>query len=458
MTSPTIAIVGSGFSGLLTAVQLARRLPHARLCLIEKGPRFAEGAAYATREAQHVLNVRLENMSAFPDEPDHLARWLATQPQWSAQGPFITRGDYGRYLRYILSETLSAAPGGIELIHDEAVRAEQTGTGWRLGFHDRAPVDADIVVLAVGNPAPADPDNLNEALTRSSFYISDPWRRSATLPGTADRVLLIGSGLTMVDVLLTHARPGRSFVALSRRGLTPRAHKIVTVTLPAQAYQGSPLAVLRQVRKLALKADWRAVADDLRRSAPRLWRSWTLKQRTQFLRHLRPIWDVHRHRLAPSVANRLHSLVGSGELTIRSGRIVDARIENGKVLVVWRGRGARRTSRQQFDAVINCTGPGIDLNRQRSPLIESLIEAGRVRSDAASLGFDVDDACRLRSIDGEPQGDLYAVGPMTRGAFWEMTAVPDIRIQAAEIAQRIALELSDARPSPCLTTSVGVAF
>lgn len=455
MTSPSIAIVGAGFSGLLTAVQLARRLPQARLRLIEKGPRFAEGAAYATREAQHVLNVRLENMSAFPDDPDHLTRWLATQLQWSAQGPFITRGDYGRYLRGILSEALQGAPGRIELIHDEAISAEQDAGGWRLGFHDRAPVEADILVLALGNPAPADPPGLDEGLTRSTLYIADPWRRSAALSDAADKVLLIGSSLTMVDVVLSHARPGRSFVALSRRGLTPRAHKTAAVSLPAQTYKGSPLAVLRQVRRLALKLDWRAVADDLRRSAPRLWRSWTPAQRKQFLRHLRPIWDVHRHRLAPSVANRLHSLIGSGDLTIKAGRIVKARVENGRVLVTWRGRGAGRASVERFDAVINCTGPGVDLRNRQSPLIEHLAAEGHLRSDPAGLGFDVDDECRLRSTEGEVQADLYAVGPMTRGAFWEITAVPDIRLQAAEVAAKIALELSDAKGAQSsLTTAV----
>ncbi|MDB5420636.1 MAG: hypothetical protein JWR59_583, partial [Brevundimonas sp.] len=126
-----IAVIGAGFSGLLTAVQLSRKLPEAQLWLIEKGPRFAEGAAYGTREVDHVLNVRLGNMSAFPEDPQHLSRWLATQPQWSAQGAFITRGDYGRYLRSILTETLADAPDGtasrLKLVHDDAVELARDG-------------------------------------------------------------------------------------------------------------------------------------------------------------------------------------------------------------------------------------------------------------------------------------------------------------------------------------------
>lgn len=441
-SGPRIAIIGAGFSGLLTAVHLSRRLPDARLWLIEKASRFAEGAAYATRHANHVLNVRLGNMSAFPDDPDHLSRWLATQPNWSAQGLFITRGDYGRYLRSILSEALAEAPDGsasrLTLIHDAVVGLTREPAGWRVNLDSGEALAVDIAVLALGNLEPARPAGISDAVAASDRYVADPWR-GATLEDGARKLLLIGSSLTMVDVALAHARPCRSFTALSRRGLAPRAHKAADLALPSQTYRGSPVVVLRQARAAARTSDWRAVTDDLRKSARDLWRAWSAVERRRFLTHLRPIWDVHRHRLAPGVANRVHSMIASGELSIEAGRIVETRVIGDRISVSWRPRGRARSRTLSVDAVINCTGPLGDVAASRIPLIQGLLASGSARADANGLGLDVDDDCRVRDADGAGQDELYAIGPMTRGAFWEVTSVPDIRIQAAELAATIAL-------------------
>jgi uncharacterized NAD(P)/FAD-binding protein YdhS len=438
MSRPRIAIIGAGFSGLLTAVHLSRKLPDAQLWLIEKGPRFAEGAAYNTREAEHVLNVRLNNMSAFPDDPDHLSRWLASQQQWSAQGAFITRGDYGRYLRSILSDTLEGPGSRLSLIHDDVTGLTREAQGWRVEFASTEALAVDVAVLALGNLEPARPCGLDQALVDSGRYVGDPWRGPTTLDDDVRRVLLIGTGLTMVDVALSHAQQGRRFFALSRRGLGPRAHKAADQNLPPKDYSGSPAAVLRQARDAAMTSDWRAVTDDLRRSAGVLWRSWTTTQRGRFLRHLRSIWEVHRHRLAPSVANRIHSMIAAGELTIEAGRIVRIEEAGPKVLVTWRPRGWTRTTTKKVDLVINCSGPLADVSASEIPLIRGLVASGYARPDVQGLGLDVDDDCRVRDVDGGAQDELYAVGPMTRGAFWEMISVPDIRVQAADVASTIA--------------------
>jgi len=438
VTAPRIAVVGAGFSGVLTAVHLSRKLPEAELWLIEKASRFGEGAAYGTREADHVLNVRLDNMSAFPDDPDHLSCWLATQPHWSAQGAFITRGDYGRYLRAILAEALERSGSRLRLVHDEAVSLARDGAGWSVSLASGDALGVDVGVLALGNLEPARPAGLDEAVVAAGRYVSDPWRGVGDPGDDVRRVLLIGSGLTMVDVALSHARPGRRFFALSRRGLSPRAHKAADLALPAQAYRGSPLVVLKRARKAALTSDWRAVTDDLRQSARPLWRSWTRAQRGRFLRHLRPIWDVHRHRLAPGVAGRIQTMIDAGDLSIDAGRIVRIEPADDKVLVTWRPRGGARTTTRRIDLVINCTGPLADVANSRIPLIRDLVEAGLARADPDGLGLDVDDDCRIHDVDGAAQDELYAVGPLTRGAFWEVTSVPDIRIQAAEVAEAIA--------------------
>ncbi len=438
MSGPHIAVIGAGFSGLLTAVHLLRRIPDASVWLIERSPRFGEGAAYSTRESEHVLNVRLGNMSAFPDDPDHLLRWLAGQRQWSAQGAFITRGDYGRYLRGILAEALAGHGPKLKLVHDDAIGLYRETTGWRVALASGDALAVHVAVLALGNLEPARVPGLDDAVVAAGRYVADPWRGAADLSEEARRILLIGSSLTMVDVALSLTRPGRRFTALSRRGLAPRAHAVGDLSVTSQPYVGSPVAVLRQARAAALGSDWRSVTDDLRRSARSLWRSWSTAQKARFLRHLRPIWDVHRHRLAPSVATRMHAMLGSGELSIEAGRIVRIELAGDKVLVTWRPRGASRASTLKVHAVINCTGPLADIAASRIPLILDLVEAGFARADAQELGLDVDEESRVRDADGAAQDELYAVGPMTRGAFWEVTSVPDIRIQAAEVAEMIA--------------------
>jgi uncharacterized NAD(P)/FAD-binding protein YdhS len=57
-----------------------------------------------------------------------------------------------------------------------------------------------------------------------------------------------------------------------------------------------------------------------------------------------------------------------------------------------------------------------------------------VRPDQLGIGLDVDQRSRA--------GDkLWALGPLTKGRYWEIVAVPDIREQAAAVAEDIAMEL-----------------
>jgi uncharacterized NAD(P)/FAD-binding protein YdhS len=134
----------------------------------------------------------------------------------------------------------------------------------------------------------------------------------------------------------------------------------------------------------------------------------------------------------------MHAMIAAGELSVEAGRIVRMELVDNRVLVTLKPRGWSRTTTRKVDAVINCTGPLADVAASRIPLIRSLVSAGQARADPDGLGLDVDEDCRLRDAEGHAQDDLYAVGPLTRGAFWEITSVPDIRIQAAELAAFIA--------------------
>lgn len=435
---PTVAVVGAGFSGLLTALHLAADPDGPIVRLIERGGAFARGAAYATANPDHLLNVRVANMSAFPNEPEHFTRWLSEHEGWSSHGGFVTRGVYGDYLQDLLRKALEDTEAGRLLLeYDEAVEVEPSGAGWRVRLALGRTIEAAAVVLALGVLRPAPPAMAEDKLLNSGRYLGDPWDPKARLEDEATDVLLLGTGLTMIDAAVSLWRPGRRFWAISRRGLIPRPHAPTAKGAVVVAPTGSPRELLSAVRKAAGDGRWREAIDSLRPHIQSIWLGWSVEERRAFLRHLRPWWEVHRHRLAPSVARRIGLMMRGRELVVRAGEITALEPTREGAEVAWRPRGAKVTRRLAVNAVVNCAGLLGDLEQASDPLLQRLLSRGRIRPDPCRLGADVDPSSRLIGADGRPQAGLFAVGPLTRGAFWEITSVPDIRSQAAGAAQTI---------------------
>jgi uncharacterized NAD(P)/FAD-binding protein YdhS len=443
---PIVAVVGGGFSGLMTALHLARS-GSVRVRLIEKTARFARGAAYSTANPDHLLNVRAANMSAWPDDPGHFSRWLTARNPDNVLG-FASRGDYGLYLQDLLAQAASRGEGRLSLVADAAVGLTHDGGGWRLEHLSGTVERVDAVVLAVGNPPPATPTGIDQATRRDPRYHADPWRFQASPDEDDDKpILLIGSGLTMVDVALslTRAAPRRRIITLSRRGLSPLAH---TPTSPIEPLspptKASPTALLQWLKVRARTHGWRETIDALRPWTQGIWRAWSHGQRASFLRHARPYWDVRRHRLAPDVAARVEALIQSGQLNLLAGRLVALEPRRDGLELTWTARGAQERQTLHVTQAINCTGPAGALATDCDPLLGVLRDAGLVRPDPQRLGLDVDASGRLIGANGAAHDRLYAVGPITRGAFWEITAVPDIRLQAALAAEALIAALTPA--------------
>jgi uncharacterized NAD(P)/FAD-binding protein YdhS len=414
-----VAIVGAGYSGTIAAVEIARAAPGCAIILIEKSGQFAKGAAYGTTSPGHLLNVRARNMSALAGEPGHFARWA----EGEGHGPddYVPRRDYRRYLASLLDGT-----EGVERVTGEAVAVEEGGVRLASG----ALVACDCAVLAGGNY----PSRLPAAFGPGAIH--DPWgpegaARLAQAAALGGDLLLVGTGLTMVDMAVSLEEAGFSgrILAASRRGLVPRPH-ISPAAAPLE-WRKPPERLGALVKAVRAGAPWRASVDGLRPHSIALWQGLSEAEKKRFLRHLRPWWDVHRHRIAPRVAARIEAMRSSGRLEIAAARV--ARVEGETVTLAKRGGG--EISRR-FDAVINCTGPEGDIRRIGDPLIRSLLESGRASADRLGLGLDVDSSSRLAGDGASPA--LYALGPLTKGAFWEMVAVPDIRGQAAGVAKAIA--------------------
>ncbi|MGZ8312061.1 MAG: DUF6356 family protein [Allosphingosinicella sp.] len=434
-----IVIIGGGFSGTALALQLARR-KGPRVTLVERRGDYARGAAYSARSPSHLLNVPAARMSAFPAEPDGFRHWLEARGLGTA-ADFAPRRAYGEYLEDLLVDALAESAGRLRLVAADAVDVEQ-GDGRRqvvLGDGRRLPADA--VVLALGNLAPEPPAWLPDGLA-DGLFVPDPWasRLAAGLPRDG-AVLLIGTGLTMIDAVLTLQDAGFEgrMIALSRRGLVPRAHADAPHS-PAEfrATPEGPLSHrLRRFRTRAGRIGWHAAMDELRSLIQDLWRATAPAERERFLRHLRPWWDVHRHRAAPAVARRITRLRETGRLQIHAGRIVGAQAVEQRIRLFWRPRGLDDLLPLEADRIVNCSGPNIGLAETSDRLLRKLLDKGMVRPDRLGLGMEVDEHCRTVGADGAPVETMFALGPLTRGRFWEITAVPDIRVQAEELALRL---------------------
>ncbi|MET0376707.1 MAG: FAD/NAD(P)-binding protein [Rhizorhabdus sp.] len=436
-----VAIIGAGFSGTLQAINLLRH-DGPRVTLIERRGSFARGVAYSTPNAAHLLNVRAANMSALPDDPDHFVRWLATKGKGKPQS-FASRQDYGRYLGELLRETIAGAPDRLTLMRGSAAELALRADGVAIGFDGGERLEADAAVLALGNLPPHDPFGLADAGLPAELYSADPWADG--FDGgfdDDDTVLIIGTGLTMVDVVLTlEARGfGGKIIAISRRGLAPRAHG--DPSMPRSSLSEKPAtygsALVRFVRERAEQVGWRAAIDELRPYTQAMWLSAPEGEQRRFLRHIRAWWDVHRHRLSPEVAARIELLQADGRLRLIAGKICEARAQDGGVAIRYRPRHGDRIESVRVRRVINCTGPQGDLLRTREPLLLRLMAAGHIRPDPHRFGIDVTAQAETIDIHGRRNHRLLALGPMTRGTFWEIVAVPDIRTQTWSVARRLS--------------------
>ena len=441
MAKPTdVAIVGAGFSGSLLALQILRSSTACRVFLIEKSSRFGRGLAYSAADPEHLLNVRAANMSAYPDDPNHFVDWLSASGAGDAAPSFVSRHLYGSYLQTLLGAAVQTEQGAGRLIAvgDEAVSLSFDDARPRLRLALGRDLHADHVVLATGNLPPHDLPALIGA--DPSIYVSDPWADDALADlGPDDEVLLVGTGLTATDMVLrlrSHGHVG-SIRAISRRGLRPHRHENPSPSMRAWhvPYRPSLTKLLGLVRDASRTMGWREAIDGLRPSVQRLWRDASLAERRRFLRHLRPWWDIHRHRIAPEVASVVDQFVAEGRLAFLAGRIEDVRVGSKGAIVTWVPRGANGRRELQVQRIVNCTGPAGDLTKCRSPLLRDLLARGYARPDACELGLDVDEHCRLLNGNGEPKDHLLAVGPLSRGSFWEITSVPDIRVQAVQVAR-----------------------
>jgi uncharacterized NAD(P)/FAD-binding protein YdhS len=461
MTNPfstpyTVAIIGGGFSGTMVAIHVLRTAPEgARVVLIERRKVVGRGVAYSTDCPDHLLNVPADRMSAFPDEPDHFYWWAKRQegqpgfPVTVSPGDFLPRRLYGVYLEVLLADARGRAPAdALEIINATAMDIEEVGSGGRISLDDGRTIDAEKVVLALGNLPGEYPIPRPLPVYRSPRYVHIPWSANV-LEGlsTEDDVLLVGQGLTANDLIVQLAQRGHRGVihALSRRGVRPQAHQMVAgyrSFLETEPIPSSVRELVRRVRAEVKTAtargiDWRAVIDGLRPFTPAIWQNLTWEERAKFMRFVRPFWEGHRHRLAPASSETIDQMLAAGRLKFHAGRLQSLEADDTGVSALYRRRGSTQHVALRVAKVINCSGPRTDYSKYQHPLFVHLLARGLIDHDQLALGINATPNGEVLRYRGGPVGWLFTLGPPLKGVLWETTAVREIRGQAKALAETL---------------------
>ena len=439
-TGPIIVICGNGASAvaLLHALAACSLIP-LTIFVIGAGKRGA-GLAYGTDNPSHLLNTPAGRMSIDPDEPEQFVEWLRKHDLWRAdwESQFVPRQYYGRYLREAAA-LATLAPGlAIHFLQEDVISLTRfqarSQTNWRVAYAG-GQIDADFVVLATGNdmPSPLAP-RLAPALRAS--VVDNPWE----LPPIREdeRVLVLGTGLTAVDTVLSLADRGHrgEIVLLSRHGLLPHTHVRLRPHAPlTEPYPKTALSVLQALRLAAGHRDtarWQGVMDAMRPHWHEVWQGLPLAEQRRFLRHGATIWNMHRHRVAPQVARRLQQVLGRNGRVIK-GRITSIEADGDSAALIAISGGRRLTA----DRIVNCLGPNSDPEKSHNRLIENVVASLQARTAPSGIGLDVTHDDRVIGHDGQAHASLFAMGSLTRGRWWEITGLPEIVLQARDIARRL---------------------
>lgn len=441
-SSATIAIVGGGVSGTLTALHLVRRKTSAEVILIDQRPDFGLGLAYSTPSLRHLLNVPAGKISALPDQPDHFLNWLRDNYDPSAtEQTFAPRAVFGRYIQSLLAQT-----NGIRREVASVVDLRPEASGAVLTLDSGHEIHADRVVLATGNfdPSPL-PGIAHEAIAKRLYHHNAWSAETYNELSVEETVAIIGTGLTGVDVVLRLRELGHrgKIVAISRHGVFPNRHadyKVLDFSAIPLDTPPTALEYLRTLRRaIEAGAEWRAAIDSLRNTTNALWLRLPFREQKRFRRHLQRRWDVVRHRMAPPIAEAVESEIQSHSLEIREGRLasIDATPAGAQITL------QTHTGVESFcvHRVINCTGPSMNYRRIESPLLRSLFDKGMVTAGPFGGGFHCANDGAVVDARGQVSETLFNLGPGRLGDLIESIAVPEIRQQAVDLAETLAESL-----------------
>lgn len=461
-----IVIVGGGFSGVCLAYHLLRLVQREDLgrrlscVLVELKPEIGSGLAYMSNGDRHLLNVPGSKMSISDAQVESFSAWLAKHAPHYPGTSFVPRYYYRQYLQDSLNEAISSAAPHVDfyVLHDEVISVcKNLPSDYELCLQSQQKLHASTVVLALGNL-------LDSAIVQQTqggkngredgryhTGLRNPWNLDHySSLSQAKTIAILGAGLSAVDAILQAetAEFCGKYTVISRHGLLPRPHPSQNIEVPDSlkhwaidlCHSPRPLRMLlREFRsQLNQGLDWHQVIEALRPHLQRLWVKLEQREKQSFLRHLRSIWDVHRHRSPATSIALLEDLKKSKRLTICRGTINEVReAGEGGIEVIVRERGKTKRTSFFYDAAFSCMGPCSNIAKGNSPLVHQLITSGLAIPDALLLGISTTTDGELYARANQVQRNLFTIGPLRRGELWETTAVREIRGQASSLAEAI---------------------
>lgn len=459
-TAFDIGIIGGGASGIILLLHLIKQATGSlSLLLFNSGYPLSKGVAYSTTDQDHLLNVRAGRMSLYADEPLHFVEWLKKQQEYPAalgqdndQDAFVPRYLYGRYLSETFQNVLDRLPDHIQVhiaevkvieISKNEIFTIKTETGELFHVHHAA--------LCTGIESPVQLPGIKELPADERIHIN-PWINKNLSVKSEEHVLLIGTGLTMVDHVLSLINSDfkGSITALSKHGQLHLAHpehkqslKSDIPFIPPADLKGLFSLIKKRIKEHPDPQGWEEpVLEDIRPYTQQLWFNYSTEEKQQFLRHLQHLWSKLRHRIPYNIYLQLKSAIDHHQLKLAGGFLTGIEIQPQQLLVTFKNRKKNSNETIVVNRIINCTGPVLDVDRSTNPLIRSLSQQGLIRNSASKLGPDAMPDGRLIDKAGKTHEDFFTLGPPLRGVIWEAVAVPEIRVGSKEIARIIISRIS----------------
>jgi len=454
----TVAIIGGGFCGLMTAVHLMKSTAALKIIIINEGYPFGKGVAYSAHTEKYLLNVRAINMSAFTDVPMHFVEWLQGQKKYKhiarniLVNVYVPRKIYGQYLASIWQQALENKPAHveIELVHQKATDIQQHNSTYHILLNNDDILHTDMVILATGNTAPRELDIPNKSFLQSKKYFQNPWTKECVSNVKQEEsILIVGNGLTMIDTLQGIKENGfnGTVYSLSPNGVALQPHKYnllvydkVIEELPQDftLYNMFTLVHAHAKALTAVGIGPHLIIDALRPYIQQIWQAFTLEEKRKFLKRLSHAWTVLRHRIPLHIHEQVQDMRLQKQLVTFSGRIKNITEDAGKVQVTFLNKKTKNLEVIEADRVMNCTGTEANVCRSANELLRNLAAQGTIVPDALQLGVEADPVSgAVININGVKNETMFTIGGNLKGILWESTAVPDLRMQTRRLALHI---------------------
>jgi uncharacterized NAD(P)/FAD-binding protein YdhS len=461
-----IGIIGGGFAGTMTVVQLIRKLREpCEIIVINEKETLNKGIAFSSYSEKQLLNVQTGKMSAYPDKPDHFLHWVASRQEFKEMdasllsNSFLPRRLYGDYLSSIWENSLSAAVEKkiiISVIDSFVINLEINEDTVLLDLDNRDKLTVDHCVIATGNHMPRNPEISNKDFYLNKNYFQNPWGIESVKNISNDLpVLIIGNGLTMVDSvlgILEHGFKGEIY-SISPNGfniLPHTDHDLNYLKLSEELTENISLfdlvklvnKHLKKTKKYNIPAE--VIIDSLRPHTQRIWKNFSIHDKAVFMSRLRHLWGVARHRVPANIYNKIQQLRMDGRLHIHSGKILDFYEFGNYIEAEYFDKKNNRIKKLKVCRIINCTGPETNLMNLNKSFLKNCLLNGILTQDALQLGIKTDtETFQVIDLSGKLHPNLFTLGSTLKGELWESTAVSELRIQAEKLAEKLIDQLTN---------------